>query len=327
MTEIHGGPHTLYGWGPAREFRSWRPAGQRRKCSPKIRADRRATAGRSTRRTSATGPRPDAPASSPGSEALVHRRTADPERLGVTGGSYGGYLTNWIVAHDQRFRAAITCRSVSDMAMLFLTGDISGGESGARSSAPRRGRDQASYRQISPLDATPTGSGRRSLFSAREDLRGADRAGRGPVHGPPLRSPAGTTHAGARTEPRELTRSGTPFRRVRGLVRVRDWFRPLSGRPANGAPCRPWPRQESRRAGGNLGRPWRPRRATWPRSLSEREPNDRQGLGPAARPPREPAGAGDRRSTRSASRSGSTRSRSARSRRPRSCGRSTSRSG
>ena len=31
---------------------------------------------------------------------------ADPDRLGVTGGSYGGYLTNWIIGRTQRFKAA-----------------------------------------------------------------------------------------------------------------------------------------------------------------------------------------------------------------------------
>jgi dipeptidyl aminopeptidase/acylaminoacyl peptidase len=38
----------------------------------------------------------------------------DRDRLGVTGGSYGGYLTNWIVAHTTRFKAAVTLRSVSN---------------------------------------------------------------------------------------------------------------------------------------------------------------------------------------------------------------------
>ncbi len=39
----------------------------------------------------------------------------DPGRLGVTGGSYGGYMTNWIIGHTQRFKAAVTQRSVSNM--------------------------------------------------------------------------------------------------------------------------------------------------------------------------------------------------------------------
>ena len=38
----------------------------------------------------------------------------DPERIGVTGGSYGGYMTNWIVGHTDRFRCAATQRSIGD---------------------------------------------------------------------------------------------------------------------------------------------------------------------------------------------------------------------
>lgn len=38
----------------------------------------------------------------------------DRERLGVTGGSYGGFLTNWIVGHTNRFKAAVTLRSISN---------------------------------------------------------------------------------------------------------------------------------------------------------------------------------------------------------------------
>lgn len=38
----------------------------------------------------------------------------DREKLGVTGGSYGGFLTNWIVGHTNMFKAAVTLRSVSN---------------------------------------------------------------------------------------------------------------------------------------------------------------------------------------------------------------------
>jgi dipeptidyl aminopeptidase/acylaminoacyl peptidase len=38
----------------------------------------------------------------------------DKERLGVTGGSYGGFMTNWIVSHTNRFKAAVTLRSISN---------------------------------------------------------------------------------------------------------------------------------------------------------------------------------------------------------------------
>lgn len=44
--------------------------------------------------------------------ALARYSWIDAERMGVTGGSYGGYLTNWIVGHTNRFKAAVTLRSV-----------------------------------------------------------------------------------------------------------------------------------------------------------------------------------------------------------------------
>jgi dipeptidyl aminopeptidase/acylaminoacyl peptidase len=39
----------------------------------------------------------------------------DPERLGVTGGSYGGYLTNWIITQTDRYKAAVPVASISDI--------------------------------------------------------------------------------------------------------------------------------------------------------------------------------------------------------------------
>lgn len=55
---------------------------------------------------------------------LAGRADVDPERLGVTGGSYGGYLTNWIIGHTDRFRAAVTQRSVSNLVSFWGSSDI-----------------------------------------------------------------------------------------------------------------------------------------------------------------------------------------------------------
>ena len=44
--------------------------------------------------------------------ALKKYPWVDQDRMGVTGGSYGGYMTNWIVGHTNRFKAAVTLRSV-----------------------------------------------------------------------------------------------------------------------------------------------------------------------------------------------------------------------
>ena len=48
----------------------------------------------------------------------------DKERLGVTGGSYGGYLVNWIIGHTNRFKAAVSQRSISNLISTSLIIDI-----------------------------------------------------------------------------------------------------------------------------------------------------------------------------------------------------------
>jgi dipeptidyl aminopeptidase/acylaminoacyl peptidase len=48
----------------------------------------------------------------------------DPARLGVAGGSYAGFMVNWIIGHTNRFRAAISMRSVSNWISNFGIADI-----------------------------------------------------------------------------------------------------------------------------------------------------------------------------------------------------------
>jgi len=57
-------------------------------------------------------------------EAIKRFDFIDPERIGVTGGSYGGFMTNWIVGHTNRFKAAVTQRSISNWMSFFGTTDI-----------------------------------------------------------------------------------------------------------------------------------------------------------------------------------------------------------
>jgi dipeptidyl aminopeptidase/acylaminoacyl peptidase len=57
-------------------------------------------------------------------DELAKRPYIDSKRLYVTGGSYGGYLTNWIVSQTDRFRAALAQRSISDLGTFFGTSDI-----------------------------------------------------------------------------------------------------------------------------------------------------------------------------------------------------------
>ncbi len=55
---------------------------------------------------------------------LRRAKNINGKRLGVTGGSYGGFMTNWIVGHTDRFRAAVTQRSISNQISFFGTSDI-----------------------------------------------------------------------------------------------------------------------------------------------------------------------------------------------------------
>jgi len=48
----------------------------------------------------------------------------DPQRMGVTGGSYGGYMTVWIIGHTHRFKAAVSQRCVSNFVSLWGSSDF-----------------------------------------------------------------------------------------------------------------------------------------------------------------------------------------------------------
>ncbi|SHG70060.1 S9 family peptidase [Ornithinibacillus halophilus] len=56
--------------------------------------------------------------------ALENYSFIDENRLGVTGGSYGGFMTNWIVSHTNRFKAAVTQRSISNWLSFYGVSDI-----------------------------------------------------------------------------------------------------------------------------------------------------------------------------------------------------------
>jgi dipeptidyl aminopeptidase/acylaminoacyl peptidase len=221
VLEIHGGPHTLYGWSPMLEWQVLAGAGM-----SVLAANPRGSEGygeafnRANLGDWGDGPMADVLA---GVDQAIEDGLADPDRLGVTGGSYGGYLTNWIVGRTRRFKAAITCRSVVDMRLLFLTGDISGGEWAQIEFGREPWTDPAYFDSISPLSLAPEirtplliQHGERDLrttVAQAEALFTVLRSLRRPVRF--MRVP---------DESHELTRGGTPFRRVENLVQVRDWF-------------------------------------------------------------------------------------------------------
>ena len=222
VVQIHGGPHTLYGWAPFLEFQILAGTGMSvYYCNPRGSEGYGRAFNEANIKDWGPGPMRDVLA---GVDALVADGLADPDRLGVTGGSYGGYLTNWIVAHDHRFRAAMTCRNVADMATLFLTGDLAGTEWPTAEFGAYPWQDPAYFTSISPLTyasniRTPlliqhSERDLRTTVAHAEAMFAVLRKHRRPVR---LMRVPDETH--------ELTRSGSPFRRVENLVQARAWFK------------------------------------------------------------------------------------------------------
>ncbi len=134
ILNIHGGPFTQYGYNFFDEFQLQVGAGLGVVyCNPRGSSGYSEAWGRAIRWPEA----PEDPGSGWGGvdfddvmacveEAARRFEWVDPERLGVQGGSYGGYLTSWIVGHSERFVAAVSERAVNNLLTAEHNSDISG---------------------------------------------------------------------------------------------------------------------------------------------------------------------------------------------------------
>ncbi|MFZ5824630.1 MAG: prolyl oligopeptidase family serine peptidase [Bacillota bacterium] len=152
--------------------------------------------------------------------ALAQYDWLDAERLGVAGGSYGGYMTNWIVGHTKRFQAAVTMRSISNWLTMWGTSDIAYDQI-EEWGAPWE--DETPWKRISPLTyvteiQTPLliehqEEDHRCPVEQAEQLYVALRKLRRPVKF--VRYP-GESHG--------MSRGGRPWHRVHRLLTIGDWF-------------------------------------------------------------------------------------------------------
>lgn len=122
ILQIHGGPHTDYGYGFFHEMQF--QAGQGYVV---LYTNPRGSSGYG--RDFALAVRgvwgeKDSLDIMAGVDALIARGYIDEQRLGVTGGSYGGFMTNWLVGHTDRFRAAVTDRCVANLASMYGASDV-----------------------------------------------------------------------------------------------------------------------------------------------------------------------------------------------------------
>jgi len=167
-----------------------------------------------------------------GADDLVQRDYVDESRLGVTGGSCGGYLTNWIVGHTDRFAAAVTQRSISNEISDFGTADI-GPESGEVTTGGQRPwTDINAYWRMSPLSAAENIHTPLLILHADEDYRCP--LGQAEELFTALRWMGREVELVVfQGESHGLTRGGRPGNRIEHLRRSLGWFHKYLGtRPA-----------------------------------------------------------------------------------------------
>jgi dipeptidyl aminopeptidase/acylaminoacyl peptidase len=145
----------------------------------------------------------------------------DPERLGVLGGSYGGYMTSWIVSHTNRFKAAISERAVNNLVSMYGSSDVGWVFKGYHGDFVHDAVDK--YLQISPWTYAKQIETPLLIMHSENDLRcNIEQA---EVMFTTLRL-LGKEVEMVRfpAESHELTRSGNPVHRVQRFELVLDWF-------------------------------------------------------------------------------------------------------
>lgn len=218
LLNIHGGPHAAYSVHLFDETQVLVDAGYAVVyCNPRGSAGYGRSFGRAIRHAMGTVDMHDVLDFLDG--ALDADTTLDHERLGILGGSYGGYLTAWIIAHDHRFRAAIVERGYLDPEAFIGSSDIGWFFGQQYTGIDREGTRAQSPQEVAHLVRTPS-----LVIHSEQDLRC------------PL-GQAETWYATLKLggveselllfpgENHELSRSGRPRHRLQRFEAILDWFK------------------------------------------------------------------------------------------------------
>jgi dipeptidyl aminopeptidase/acylaminoacyl peptidase len=121
---IHGGPHIMWGPGFASMWHEWQVGAAQGYmvffCNP------RGSEGYGEQWRDAIHSNwgeADMPDFMSGIDHLLQRGDIDPARIAVTGGSYGGYMTAWLLGHSDRFACAVAARGVYNLLTQHSTSD------------------------------------------------------------------------------------------------------------------------------------------------------------------------------------------------------------
>jgi len=154
--------------------------------------------------------------------AIAKYPEIDPERVGVSGGSYGGYMTNWLTSTTDRFAAAVTSRSITNWESWYGDSDAQGLTDHAFFGPPWEEREL--YRRLSPISYVENVTAPTLIIHSENDYRTPIGDGEQwfmalmkrkiPVE--LVRYPR-SSHG--------LSRTGEPWLLVDRLERMRTWFR------------------------------------------------------------------------------------------------------
>ncbi|MFI5228002.1 MAG: S9 family peptidase [Gemmatimonadales bacterium] len=217
---IHGGPHSDYNEGWFDEFQSLAGAG-----FMVLFTNPRGSSGTNTEFTYASrgdwGGR-DYDDLMRAVDVVAKRPDVDSTRMGVTGGSYGGFMTAWVTTKTTRFKAAETDRMISEWTYWYGASDAQGLTEGEFFGHPWE--NQVMYDTLSPIRHVKNVKTPTLLVQSEEDFRTP--IGNAELWFEALKKQ--NVPAEFVRYPRsnhDLSRTGEPWLLVDRLSRLRQWFK------------------------------------------------------------------------------------------------------
>lgn len=220
ILNIHGGPHAAYGYVFQHEFQ-WMAARGYVVLYPNPRG--------STTYGQEFGnliqyryPGDDYKDLMAGVDALIERGYIDTNKLGVTGGSGGGLLTNWAVTQTTRFAAAVSQRDIADWSAWWYTSDYLLFQPTWFKAPPFE--DEADFRARSPITHVKNVQTPMMFILGEADARTpAGAGGEGMFRALKFRK-IPTVMVSFPNESHDLSRSGQPWHRIERLQHIVGWF-------------------------------------------------------------------------------------------------------
>ncbi len=220
ILNIHGGPHAAYGYIFEHEFQ-WMAAKGYVVLFPNPRGS--TTYGQEFGNVIQYHyPGDDFQDLMRGVDEVIRRGYIDEKKLGVTGGSGGGLLTNWVVGHTQRFAAAVSQRDIASWEAWWYTADFTLFQPNWFKAPPFDDPDD--FRARSPITYIKNVKTPLMLILGETDTRTPPGAGGEEMFRALKFRKVPTVMVKFPNETHELSRSGQPWHRVERLQHIVGWF-------------------------------------------------------------------------------------------------------